>query len=388
MFSSAVLDLRNEPSWNPSRVSSDAFAWPDGHPEIRLAELVVALAANSVADVGSPVITPSSIDRATGGVRRRSRAYQGAAFQVGSDLEPGDLLVPPSTTGPVLLLSGRHAGALVSARFIALRPGNPDEALWLWGLLSSETGRQFRSTLSQGAMMLRLDPLLLLNAGVPMSLSQSRRHLLEELRLLQASTLGREEEPNETWWHKADLRVTEWRMALATPDPDPLGVGDPFEALCKEIVAGRPTRPVAVEVEAPGHLPVVDILALSGNPPRRWVSAEQERVVVAQPGDLLLARVGTIPHATVIDHLAVADHQVVVCRLRDPALGASLACFLNSQRGYGLRQVLSTGTAIPTISLRDLRRLPIDPSALQTAPDADLPVSDLSERLELLLWMN
>ena len=113
----ALLDLRREPSWDPATLTAEAFRWPRLTFAVPLGEVATRLAPRSLADAGSPVITPQVLDPSSGAIRRRSRKYQGSVFQVGAELRPGDVLIPRSGSGPTLLVSERLAGALVSARF-------------------------------------------------------------------------------------------------------------------------------------------------------------------------------------------------------------------------------------------------------------------------------
>src|SRR5690348_10351830 len=130
MFTSAILDLRLQDTWDPGRLTAEAFRWPTVDPEVPLRELARRVVPRSLAEAGSPVITPASVDPDTGSIRQRNRKYQGSVFQVGSELRAGDVLVPRIGIGPALFVSDRYRGALVSTRFSALR--GVDITLGLW----------------------------------------------------------------------------------------------------------------------------------------------------------------------------------------------------------------------------------------------------------------
>lgn len=387
MATSNVLDLRRHTSWEPSRLLAGAFEWPIQAPTVALRELVSRVPPASFADAGTPVVTPAGIDSIRGGVRRRSRKYQGAAYQVGAELRPGDLLVPRSPSGLVLLVSDVMAGALVSSTFYALRPRQGVSALWLWGLLNSRSGLELRGSLAAGSTALLLAPGDLLDIAVPLPTLVEQHALIGALQSEASTTHLEEEEAPETWWRTADLRGSEWRFMLASPRPDLLHEGIPLKDYCGEIVKGRPVRDVAVEAQEVGFLPVADIRMLSGNPPRRWVPATAERVTVVHPGDLCVAAPGERPHATVVQAEAVADPNVYVLRLRDPNLGPALAQYLNGREGFALRRMLISGAFIPNLRRGDLENLPVRPEALEQ-PAPDLPVTPLADRLERLLWQS
>lgn len=387
MYASAVLDLRFEKSWEPRQLTAEAFRWPVSLPQIAIAELALLLAPRTIADAGSPVIIPANIDVATGSVRRRSRNYQGPVFQVGSDLRLGDVLVPRLGAGPALLVSEQLRGALISSRFSALRPTDGELSLWIWAVLSSESGRQLRTQLAQGAAIPIVEPQKLSEAVIPVP---PRNHLASMARRIEAiatTTHAPEDEAIETWWHTIDLRTTEWRIALATPDPSRLTIGAPLGDFCDEIVRGRNTRPGSIDTDAPGYLPVADVSVLGGKQPRRWLPAETRNLIIAHPGDLLVAGLGNLAHATIAERMVAVDKNVYALRLRDPSLGRPIANYLNSQDGYGARQMLATGSTIPSIRASDIARIPLPAAALEISEQvivtSPLP---LSQRLEQVLW--
>lgn len=381
----ALVDLRRESSWDPASLTAEAFEWPTQAPLAPLREVVTSLAARSFADAGAPVITPMSLDATTGAVRRRSRKYQGSVFQVGAELHTGDVLIPRSGTGPTLLVSERLAGALVSARFTALRPLEPDLGLWLWAVFGSESGSRLRVSLSQGGTLTNLNTAALLDSQVPMPMLADRYRVSEQLWDLERATHV-EEEASGTWWHVADLRATPWQVALATPDRSLLDDGTPLEMLYGQIARGRNTRDSALLEPALGYLPVSDVSVLGGKPPRRWLPADHRSAVVASPGDVLVALVGNYAYATVATEQSVADQHVVVLRFRDHSHATPIAAYLNSQRGYRVRQMLLSGSAIQSLRPSDLASLRIPDAALYEATQPEVAPAPIARRLENLLW--
>lgn len=384
MFSSAILDLRLEASWEPGRLAAEAFRWPVELRQVAVGDIAARLAPRSFAEAGAPVVGPGDIDPLSGGVRRRGRKYQGSVYQVGAELSDGDVLVPRTGTSPALLVSDHLRGALVSSRFHALRPGDEALGLWLWGLLSCESGQRWRATLTSGTVVASMDAKTVLDAPVPVPPLAQMRSIADRLRDMHATTRIAEEEAVETWWQRTDLRVAEWRIALATPNPAELANGDPLGGYFGEIRRGRNTRNGALESEAPGYLPVADVSMLGGKQPRRWLSPDDGWAVVAEPGDLLVAALGNQAHARVADRPVVADSHVIVARLRNQDDGPPLAQYLNSQAAYRIRQLFLTGSTIPTLSVANLRRFPVPHEALSldVVPDS----RPLASRLEQVLW--
>jgi len=386
IIANAILDLRSEANWEPGRLTAEAFRWPVDFPQVFLRDIAVRRAPRSFADAGAPVVGPGDLDPVSGGIRRRGRKYQGSVYQVGAELRHGDVLLPRTGAGPALFVTERLRGALISSRFHALRPGDEALGLWLWGLLSSESGRQWRATLTSATVLAATELTAILDASIPLPPLAQVRSLVDRLHEVQATTQIAEEEAVETWWQTADLRAVEWRIALATPRPAELTDGEPLADYCVEVRRGRNTRSGALEAEAPGYLPVADVSMLGGKPPRRWISPDDTPAVIAEPGDVLVAGLGNYAHARVAEVPVVADGHVVVLRLRNPELAPALARYLNGQAAYRIRQLLLTGTTIPSLSLTDLKRFPVPDHAfsLDESPDP----RPLASRLEQVLWQS
>jgi len=228
----------------------------------------------------------------------------------------------------------------------------------------------------------------LLAAEIPMPSLAERREVLAQLAHVERSTHVEEEEPAETWWHLADLRVVTWHVALATPDPRLLQDGMPLEVLCGEITRGRDTRRHAIPDAALGYLPVSDVSVLGGKPPRRWMLLNDPTATVAHRGDLLVAGLGNYAYATVAEGESIADQHVYVLRLRDVATGPAIAAYLNSQRGYRVRQLMLTGSTIPSLRGTDLAAIPIPDDALHAPVGPQVAPVPIARRLENLLWRN
>ena len=386
MFTSVIRDLRHDPSWEPARLTAQAFCWPSSWDEIPLQELAADVFPRSFADAGAPVITPTALDSTTGGIRRRSRKYQGVVFQVGRELQPGDVVVPRTGLGPALRISEGLRGALVASRFTALRPHDPELSSWLWALLNCDSGLRLRSHLATG-LVPTVNAGNVLVATIPVPPSRVLDALLLAIEAIEATTHREEDEPIETWWSTADLQSIEWRIALSTPDPDRLKSGAPLHEYCASIIRGRYTRTAAVDYEAPDYLPVLDVSTLNGRPPRRWLHSGSDDQTIARPGNLVLAGLGTFAHAAVVTRTSFVDQQVVLLQLYDETLGPAITGFLNSSDGYALRQIFLRGSTVPSITSSDIGRIPIPPELLEHYAEADVaPIIPLSRRLEKVLW--
>lgn len=387
MSGHVTIDLRGEADWDPGHLVGSQFVWPTRAPVVPLQTLVSTVPAGSVANVGSPVITPASLVARTGAIRRRSTKYQGKAFTVGMrGLRHGDIMVPPSASGPAILVDDRLEGALLSSRFTALRPLDPALSRWIWAVLNTRAGQTHRALLATGTAAPSVKARDLLDMGVPVpSLSEVRR-LDRVLASIEAHT-HREEEPSEsTWWVRADLRSRDdWGLMLATPLPELLADGEPLGSFVEEMKLARSTRDVEVSTELPGMLPVVDVGVLRGRPTRRWVAPESPAITLVRPGDLLVASVGDFSYATVAQRPAVAGSGLFVLRLRDQSRGPALVHYLNGREGRARRRMFLQGVTILSLRKTDLERFPIPAGALEFDGHTE-PDTGLADQLEHVLW--
>ncbi|MBB5868579.1 hypothetical protein F4553_001958 [Allocatelliglobosispora scoriae] len=389
MIASTVTSLRDARTWDPVALTAAALSWPGRDtPLVRLRDVTSTLLAESWVERDVPVITPASLDPISGGIRKRSLKYRGAAYQVrdsGTGLRPGDVLVPMLPDLPLLLVGPEHVGSLVSSSFLALRAADEQLGPWIWAVLTSRSGRMFRTHIATGVASRATAKSALLDLEIPLPPLAEMARLRHRLDGVELTTRHEEEEARETWWRIADLSSGDWQIALVSPDPHALNAGVPLGELCREIARGYSMQPLEYHVEpGPELLPVTDIAVLGGRPTRRWTPVEP-RTVVAEPGDIFVAAVGNRPHAVLATTTSAVDRNLFVLRLRERSAGPALVRYLNGQTGYGLRQVLLTGAYIPNMRKDMLARLPVPPEALEHTSSSEPQVS-LDVRLEHALW--
>lgn len=387
MFSTN-LDLRGHSNWDPGSLAAASFKWPTELSLRGLHEICDSVFPDAITEIGAQVITPGGLDPRSGGIRRRSRSFEGSAFQVsrrGPGLMVGDLLVSPASRSPVLVVDEVMVGSMVSGKFRGFRPTD-GLSLWLWAVLNSESGQFARSLAGAGVSPSTLSAgLRYLRVPVPSAPSSYD----DELNAVHATTRIAEDEGRTTWWSTADLREFDWRTALATPRPEILNEGVPLGELCENILRGR--RVHAQELSPhfrAGNTPVADIAFLRGKGAKKWVSDDVLAASRAQPGDVLVSAVGRFPYAVVADSHVVVDQNVYLLRVSQPGQAHAVARYLNGTEGFGLRQILLSGPVIPSLNKRDLERLPVSMAQLRRLARADEDPADkpLSRRLEMLLW--
>ena len=119
---------------------------------------------------------------------------------------------------PLLLLRPEHVGSLVSSAFLALRP-TEGLGLWIWGVLTSRTGREFRSHLAVGSVGRSTSKAALLELEIPVP-SLAEAGVTDQRLLAIEHGTHREEEEGGGPGGGRPLTQCEWSIALATPDPD------------------------------------------------------------------------------------------------------------------------------------------------------------------------
>lgn len=380
-----IVDLRKEPDWDPGRLVAKAFRWPLQWPSLRLDEIGTRIEPRLFVEQGSQVIVPEGLDRVHGGVRRRTTKYQGAGHLVGGDpgnLQPGDVLVPARADLPALMMHGDLFGSTVSGGFSAYRFTSRADAYWVWAVLSSVAGRAFRRAFLTDSLSARRARIG--DAALPWPDDETRARMVSPLVAVESQSHGQEEDAVATWWTTADLRRIEWKIALATPEPERLFDGVPLADLAIEIKPGKSfDRNTTLTAPADGALPMMTGSGLAGRPITRWM-IETPTSSVAEAGDLLIAVVGERANARVVEKRSIIDSGVYRVRLAEPHLTEAVAAFLNGQAGYGLRNILLFGV-IPRVSLRDIGQIRIPEPVLRgDAPDRQL--EPLAEWLERLLW--
>lgn len=380
-----TVDLRKEPDWDPGRLVAMAFQWPLGWSLLRLDEIGGRIEPRLFVEQGSQVIIPEGLDRVHGGVRRRTTKYQGAGYLVGGgpwNLQPGDVLVPRRADLPALMVHADLSGSTVSDGFLAYRFTSPTDAYWVWGVLSSVAGRAFRRAFLTDSLSARRARIG--DAPLPMPDDETRARMVSLLAAVESSFRGQEEDAVATWWTTADLRRIDWKIALATPEPERLFDGVALADLAIEIRQGKSFgRNATLTAPADGALPVMTGSALAGRPVTRWMIVTPTSSV-AEAGDLLVAAVGERANATVAENRSIIDSGVYRVRLAEPHMTKVVAAFLNGQAGYGLRKILLSGV-IPRLSLKDLGLIRIPESVLR-GDALSGPLEPLAEWLERLLW--
>lgn len=384
-----TIDLRGRSSWHPGALFAEAFSWPCDYPSVRLGDIASMFLPHVASIDDALVVTPAGLDPRTGGIRQRSNRHLGDVYQVGqgeSGVRPGDLLVPPSATQPVLYVTEELVGSFVARAFTVLRV--PEIGPWIWGVLNSASGKRPRAMSSAGPTGPASSRVRVLDLHVPVPPRSAMEAVKPQLHSLIDASVGEEGEAATSWWRTAHLRETEWRFALATPRPELLEAGVPLETLVREIrVGSHSVRSMYQPRSAPGVLPVADMAWLRTGRVRSWCpTATDQTVAVTNEADVLIAVYGEAALARRVPAGFVIDSTIYALSLEDPTLGAGLARYLNSRTGKGARALRLTGSTAPRLSARDVRGLNVTEQIYEfDAEDRGID-APLEERLETLLW--
>ena len=386
-MSFAIVSLSGQESWLPERLAGAALSWPSKEFSTRpLRDVAVQIKPDTFAASGTTTITPGDIDVHFGGLSRRSRTYSGPAYQVrdtGTGLSPGDLLIAPQARIPVLRVWPRHVGSQVSAAFVAIRP-EPGYSLWLWAVLSSQAGTAFRAHLAATSNARTSFRANLFDFELPVPPLEHAEGINPNLKHIEDGTIRDEEEPAASWWRTTELDSGDWQLKVATPDPSIFGDGVPLGDLCRDIAVGSGPRDISAPiVDDQDALPLATVSSLSGR--KEAPSVESLQAVIAEPGDVLVAAVGTRAYATPVKSRTAVGKGVMVLRLIDPAHANGISRFLNSVSGRSVRRMLTTSVAIPSISRKGMSSIPVPSDALAESV-SPAPARLLAPELERVLW--
>ena len=338
------------------------------------------------------MVTPANVASTTGAITGSRRHFPGLVRSVHASsaggLAPGDLLVPPSSTGHVLLVAREHGGFVFSAGYTALRPNPGVDGLWLWAVLNSASGQKARGASSSGLSGPRASLGSVLEVQVPLpGADWSTKRPVVEARHAAAAAIALKSEAGQSWWRMARLPPgRSWHVYLTTQTPEVLEEGVPLGDLAHEFIPGRRVE-VTLEEPRPGWVPYLSSrdLRTSGKP-SAWT---KDQGFVAGPGDLAVAEVGHRGPAVRINESLVHGNGITIVRIPEPEVAARVLAYLNSQAGQAARAVLATGSTIPHFGVRALRSMRI-PSAVLEADTAealvDPPVEHLAAALEQELW--
>lgn len=395
-MSAAVLQLRGRRSWAPSALLAPSASeiWPTQQPLVLLGTLTQFVAAEGTAASDQAVVSPATVDPSTGVIRNAKRGFPGLIRTVGAErgtrLRPGDLLVPPVSSGHALLVGPEHSGFAFSAAYLALRPAPKIDSLQLWALLNSTPGQTARHAVAIGPITPRLTVSMLFELQVPVIPSDAWAALRTRVAALhqaaaEATTMT---EVGQSWWRVAALpRGRSWSAYLATKRPDVLEEGMALEELAVEFRAGQKAD-VLSDVPRPNWLPYLSPRELrTGAEPATWAPSSP---VVANPGDIVVAEAGRRGPAQLVAQPLIPGWGVSLIRLRDADLAPRVVAHLNSEPGQAVRALLVTGSFIPHFGLRSLRAMRIPSSALAgdapvTSPTPAVP-EPIRTRLDALLW--
>lgn len=380
-----LVELQRETSWDPTELLSNTFRWSCDWPLVRLSEVTVRLTPRLFVENGAAVVTPGGIDTQYGGIRKRSLKHQGVAYQVGSghqDLQLGDLLIPKNSEVPPVLIGPSLVGAMISDGFYAFRPTEQLSGAFLWALFSSESGRAFRRLMTSsplGVSASKLD-----EAMVPLPAIEAQARIQTDLTEILARLENMEVEAATTWWSTANLRELNWQLALATPEPEQLSIGNPLSDHSSVFSGKQVDRDALLDSHKPGLLPVANGSVLSGRQRPRWTK-QAVGIMTAFPGDVLVAAVGDRANARVVEETTVIDQGILLVRPNRREYATKIAAYLNSRAGQARRQILLSGATIPRVSIRDLGKIPV-PDDLFDVEAVDAPLAPLTDELEELLW--
>lgn len=382
------VDLTDHDVWDFHRLlpRPPVTLAPEGYrgEVVPLRDLVEIVPPSGAARSGEPIVTPGSIDRRSGILVRTSESQGGRSYRVGkSGLQFGDVLLPPVSDLPAIVISPSNAQLQYSSWFVALRPRAVNPAV-LWALLSCDTGMRARGSLSTASVVRRLDVHSVGELLVPFdSLPPDDNVLLLATRV--AATELRET-GKASWWRRTRLPQGErWDFFIATRDTGFLSEGVRLDQLA-EVRLGRANPRSFSAAEALGLVPAVKPADVRDGLRSLHFAARSERDVLAQAGEVLLTLTGRRFLAAVVEQEVVVARDVAILHFSSFEVGRAVAQWINTA-GQGVVRAFATGAYVPHLAIADLRRIPIPQPATRpvngSAAAESEPVHTL---LEEILW--
>jgi hypothetical protein len=371
-----LVDVSELRSWDPALILAPeptAF-WPDS-----VHETLESLTSKVLATRGfdGPVIRPSDIDVSNGEITVRKSEIREWTFQIGgSGLREGDLLLTDAR--PVVYVTDALKGFQFSTHFLALRPREGVDSLWIWACLNSTAGISMRESMRRGHAFARTDTSLL-NVPTPNeSWTELRTVVIDLANALNASL--RQIDRGNSWWRVTDLPTDgSWAPLMAAQDPSIFEHGVRLGDLAADIRPGRRPREDSESPEGAG-LPVWGAAQLRGRPAS--AHAHSESGVIAKVDDILIQRTGTRGLAAVVTAPCLVDTSLFVVSLIDSASANDVVVALNSVSGQRQRSFRLSGTTIPSLTPSALGEIRLDFSSPETQTEA-LPLAQQIDALVL-----
>ena len=296
----AKLNLNRITVWDMRQLTphkQKAF-WSQDVELVEVSKIAKRIRPNAFSPEPLATVRPSAVDSSSGVISQISDSSRDIFFDWEDDgLRIDDLLV---FSDGALFLSEKIENMLFSSEFIALRFDSKNEALLLWSILNSSTGRLLLKQVFQRDQLSR--PLevqdvvsVLLDSKVPSSnnfplINFEKLEYLVESQRHESSVF---EDKRRSWFKKESLKeVADWFFLIAVNDFSSWKHERPMIDLLDEIVLGR-SRQIN-EQNVNGELvPLINVKFVN-----RQVLDDLDCVFpntrdgFGLPGDLLLASVG------------------------------------------------------------------------------------------------
>lgn len=370
-----IIEVSQLSNWDPALILApepSAF-WPDSAHETLESLTSKVLPARGFE---GPLIRPADIDEFSGEITVRKSEFRDWSYQVGSGgLREGDLLLADAR--PVVYVTDALKGFQFSTHFLALRPREGVDSLWIWTCLNSTAGTSMRQSMRRGHTITRVDPSLLNLPTTDETWSDVRPSLSNMADELNASL--RHIDRGNSWWRITDLpRDASWAPLMAAQDPSIFEHGVRLDDLAAEIRSGKRPREGGESSDSVA-LPVWGVAQLRGRPASAY--APSESGVVARVDDILIQRTGARGLAAVVTSPCLADMTLFVISLNDPASASAVVAALNSVSGQRQRAFRLSGTHIPSLTRSALCEIRLD----LDGPEQNDATSPLAERIDALV---
>lgn len=353
-------------------------SWRSGS-NLPLDALTVRIRPKAATPAGATVVHPSDIDQ-SGRISTVTQSTGASTYRVeDGGLLPGDLLIPPGPTPPVLV-GEPHRGLRFSPAFLAVRVvEDVIDPLVLWCLLGCRSGTRARAQLAQESGSLRGAHLRQILVPTPLLAAQLR--WLEKARSVWEHTADDLAHLNLTSrWQLVSLpNHHDWNAAITSGQQ--VAAGPRLGSVATIRQGERIDKAKVVEVPIPDAVPILTGQDVArGAAPSRWlVGADRSRT--ASSPTIVLPRIVRHPIATLLPDTVIAADSLLLVTPHDAQNAENLVELLNSPEVRRQLQAAASGVAIPMVNRRVLESI-----RLPEAGSAAAPMPRLELQLEELVW--
>jgi len=387
------IDLKKVTVWDVRHLNprTQKTYWSEDFELVEISKVAKRIRPNAYSPESLATVRPSAIDVRSGVISQISDSSRNIFFDWEDDgVRIDDLLIFPNGA---LFLTEKLRNVLFSSEFITLRLESKEEAIFLWSILNSSTGRLMLKEIFQRdqlARPLEIQEIVsdLLKSKIP---SFSKIALIDFEKLIQIienqkHELSVFEDKRRSWSKKTSLSAAaDWFYLMSVNDFTSWRNERPIIDLLDEIVLGRHRQRNEQDIEG-DLVPLVNIKFVN-----RQVLDDLDYVfpnsrdALGLPGDLLMASISGKTFLYPLTFKCILGQGVLALRPKQTTGLDELLQVLHSKTvADQIRYFQSKGT-LGNLTRKDLELVRI-PSKTTATELETKDLSPLSIQIDTLLW--